>query len=152
MIPAMVNVLERCLENNNEESAAEIFEVFDTLLMLVSVIYLAWSILLFMDEYRIHLSYLHILSNWFVSSWAWVPTVISVNQCVSWLFPFWCGLPFSKWSLYGCEKEEYANRYDKIVSKTRSEVLNWLDFLLKDWCQLVLKKILMMLMKIRHHV
>ncbi|KAI7878296.1 ARM repeat-containing protein [Lichtheimia hyalospora FSU 10163] len=34
MIPAMVNVLERCLENNNEESAAEIFEVFDTLLML----------------------------------------------------------------------------------------------------------------------
>ncbi|KAI9310977.1 armadillo-type protein [Dichotomocladium elegans] len=34
MIPNMVNVLEQCLENNNEEGAAEVFEVFDTLLML----------------------------------------------------------------------------------------------------------------------
>ncbi|KAL0079053.1 armadillo-type protein [Phycomyces blakesleeanus] len=34
MIPAMVNVLEKCLEDNDEESASEIFEVFDILLML----------------------------------------------------------------------------------------------------------------------
>ncbi|KAI9246087.1 armadillo-type protein [Phascolomyces articulosus] len=34
MIPAMVNVLEECLKNDDEESAGEIFEVFDTLLML----------------------------------------------------------------------------------------------------------------------
>lgn len=65
MIPAMVNVLERCLESNNEESAAEIFEVFDTLLMLVSdgrpLIY--FSFLFMMMDYRIRLSYLPILSN-----------------------------------------------------------------------------------------
>lgn len=35
MIPGMVNVLEQCLKENDEESASEIFEVFDTLLMLV---------------------------------------------------------------------------------------------------------------------
>ncbi|CAO3665897.1 unnamed protein product [Rhizopus microsporus] len=34
MIPGMVNVLEQCLKENDEESASEIFEVFDTLLML----------------------------------------------------------------------------------------------------------------------
>lgn len=32
----MVNVLEQCLKESDEESAGEIFEVFDTLLMLVS--------------------------------------------------------------------------------------------------------------------
>jgi hypothetical protein len=36
MIPGMVNVLEQCLKEGDEESAGEIFEVFDTLLMLVS--------------------------------------------------------------------------------------------------------------------
>lgn len=36
MIPGMVNVLEQCLTEGDEESAGEIFEVFDTLLMLVS--------------------------------------------------------------------------------------------------------------------
>jgi hypothetical protein len=35
MIPGMVNVLEQCLKEGDEESASEIFEVFDTLLMLV---------------------------------------------------------------------------------------------------------------------
>lgn len=35
MIPGMVNVLEQCLNESDEESAGEIFEVFDTLLMLV---------------------------------------------------------------------------------------------------------------------
>lgn len=35
MIPSMVNVLEQCLKEGDEESASEIFEVFDTLLMLV---------------------------------------------------------------------------------------------------------------------
>lgn len=34
MIPGMVNVLEQCLKEGDEESAGEIFEVFDTLLML----------------------------------------------------------------------------------------------------------------------
>ncbi|CAO0791186.1 unnamed protein product [Mucor circinelloides] len=34
MIPGMVNVLEQCLTEGDEESAGEIFEVFDTLLML----------------------------------------------------------------------------------------------------------------------
>ncbi|KAI8137212.1 armadillo-type protein [Fennellomyces sp. T-0311] len=34
MIPGMVNVLEQCLKADDEESAGEIFEVFDTLLML----------------------------------------------------------------------------------------------------------------------
>ncbi|KAI8380680.1 armadillo-type protein [Blakeslea trispora] len=34
MIPGMVNVLEQCLKESDEESASEIFEVFDTLLML----------------------------------------------------------------------------------------------------------------------
>ncbi|OBZ84924.1 putative importin subunit beta-4 [Choanephora cucurbitarum] len=34
MIPGMVNVLEQCLKESDEESAGEIFEVFDTLLML----------------------------------------------------------------------------------------------------------------------
>ncbi|CEP12868.1 hypothetical protein [Parasitella parasitica] len=34
MIPGMVNVLEQCLQAGDEESAGEIFEVFDTLLML----------------------------------------------------------------------------------------------------------------------
>ncbi|KAI9363287.1 armadillo-type protein [Pilaira anomala] len=34
MIPGMVNVLEQCLKEGDEESASEIFEVFDTLLML----------------------------------------------------------------------------------------------------------------------
>ncbi|KAF7724391.1 hypothetical protein EC973_001116 [Apophysomyces ossiformis] len=34
MIPAMVNVLEQCLKENDEENAREIFDVFDTLLML----------------------------------------------------------------------------------------------------------------------
>ncbi|KAI8988658.1 armadillo-type protein [Pilobolus umbonatus] len=34
MIPGMVNVLEQCLKEDDEESAGEIFEVFDTLLML----------------------------------------------------------------------------------------------------------------------
>ena len=38
MIPAMVNVLEECLKNDDEEGAGEIFEVFDTLLMLVRTI------------------------------------------------------------------------------------------------------------------
>ncbi|KAG1472937.1 hypothetical protein G6F56_001242 [Rhizopus delemar] len=34
MVPGMVNVLEQCLKESDEESASEIFEVFDTLLML----------------------------------------------------------------------------------------------------------------------
>ncbi|KAI9485167.1 MAG: armadillo-type protein [Benjaminiella poitrasii] len=34
MIPGMVNVLEQCLKEGDEESSSEIFEVFDTLLML----------------------------------------------------------------------------------------------------------------------
>ncbi|KAI8639975.1 armadillo-type protein [Parasitella parasitica] len=34
MIPGMVSVLEQCLQAEDEESAGEIFEVFDTLLML----------------------------------------------------------------------------------------------------------------------
>lgn len=34
MIPGMVSVLEQCLKEGDEESAGEIFEVFDTLLML----------------------------------------------------------------------------------------------------------------------
>jgi hypothetical protein len=37
MIPATVNVLEQCLNDNDEENASKIFEVFDTLLMLVSL-------------------------------------------------------------------------------------------------------------------
>lgn len=36
MIPATVNVLEQCLSESDEENASKIFEVFDTLLMLVS--------------------------------------------------------------------------------------------------------------------
>ncbi|KAI7861966.1 armadillo-type protein [Spinellus fusiger] len=34
MVPAMVNVLEHCLNEGDEENASEIFEVFDVLLML----------------------------------------------------------------------------------------------------------------------
>jgi hypothetical protein len=36
MIPATVSVLEQCLSESDEENASKIFEVFDTLLMLVS--------------------------------------------------------------------------------------------------------------------
>lgn len=35
IIPNMVNVLEQCIKDDDEENAAKIFEVFDTLLMLV---------------------------------------------------------------------------------------------------------------------
>lgn len=36
IIPSMVNVLEQCIKDGDEENAAQIFEVFDTMLMLVS--------------------------------------------------------------------------------------------------------------------
>jgi hypothetical protein len=36
MVPGMVNVLEQCLAESDEENAGKGFEVFDTLLMLVS--------------------------------------------------------------------------------------------------------------------
>jgi CRISPR/Cas system CSM-associated protein Csm2 small subunit len=32
----MVNVLEQCIKDDDEDNASQIFEVFDTLLMLVS--------------------------------------------------------------------------------------------------------------------
>lgn len=32
----MVNVLEECIKNNDDDEAAKLFEVFDTLLMLVN--------------------------------------------------------------------------------------------------------------------
>lgn len=35
IIPNMVNVLEQCIKDDDEENSAKIFEVFDTLLMLV---------------------------------------------------------------------------------------------------------------------
>lgn len=37
LIPTMVNVLEQVLKNSDEKNAAEIFEVFDNLFMLVSL-------------------------------------------------------------------------------------------------------------------
>jgi hypothetical protein len=36
MVPGMVKVLEQCLAESDEENAGKGFEVFDTLLMLVS--------------------------------------------------------------------------------------------------------------------
>lgn len=36
IIPRMVNVLEQCIKDDDEDNASQIFEVFDTLLMLVS--------------------------------------------------------------------------------------------------------------------
>lgn len=35
IIPSMVQVLEQCVKDGDEEGASQIFEVFDTLLMLV---------------------------------------------------------------------------------------------------------------------
>lgn len=35
----MVNVLEQCIKDDDEDNASQIFEVFDTLLMLVSAYY-----------------------------------------------------------------------------------------------------------------
>lgn len=44
MVPGMVNVLEQCLAESDEENAGKGFEVFDTLLMLVSAKFVAfWS-------------------------------------------------------------------------------------------------------------
>lgn len=49
MIPATVNVLEQCLKDDDEENASKIFEVFDTLLMLVRLVVnrmgLAWMLI-----------------------------------------------------------------------------------------------------------
>ena len=36
-IPSIVGVLEQCLKESDEENSAKIFEVFDTLLMVVSL-------------------------------------------------------------------------------------------------------------------
>lgn len=38
IIPRMVNVLEQCIKDDDEDSSSQIFEVFDTLLMLVSLL------------------------------------------------------------------------------------------------------------------
>lgn len=40
MIPSMVQVLEQCIKEGDDESASQIFEVFDTLLMLVKLLLL----------------------------------------------------------------------------------------------------------------
>lgn len=42
MVPGMVNVLEQCLAESDEENAGKGFEVFDTLLMLVSADFMAF--------------------------------------------------------------------------------------------------------------
>lgn len=38
IIPNMVNVLEQCIKEEDTDNARKLFEVFDTLLMLVNVL------------------------------------------------------------------------------------------------------------------